>query len=933
MTEYTATVGETLYTASTTEPHIVIAEDRTVIVPDELLEIAAQFDHNIETVTFDCPRYWDDHDFYLMEVFVNYRCADGTIGSFPCKPPVVDSEDANIIHFDWTISRNVTCAKGNISFLVCAKYSNKDGVLEHQWSSRLNQEMKVLEGFECNTEDVISENPDLIEQILMRLSDIEKNGAGGSGVVSDTFIAKYGTTTIEEIVDARKNKKLVYAVTSDGTYFPYSIGGATAIFSRTYANHTDRLVVTEAGWAKHNTDLVSTENIDSVVSRQYIDETVPSTKAVYDFVLGDPCSLEVGFNRIHVLADTISADTFYVEKGTLAGVKEQILAGKSPKIKVRSIVTDEESHAEYAFLPSGHYYNFNAGNDYIIIEFIARFGSSLKEYTMKSVGEDIELNRFTESRSANIVSGSGVNMDEFLRNCTISYGRYENTNYTCIRVFREKIDGTYQYPFVYAPYGDKISDKTPLDVARDGDWTLVINAASGNPSYGVIVQDGTIVKDTVTGQVGAIPLTIDSNGDLGYATADADLNTLINAGIVSVTTGFGVILADYESVELPTIENISHYGQTVQRQIIGQFPNGDYAIITCEGRGFADSDGWTITQARAFCQNIGLKFAYNLDGGGSTAVIVGKKQLNTIYENETGRLRSTFIVFNGTTKLSVSGGEPSEPSTPIYTITNNLTNVYTSNGTPTVLENSTYTATLAADGGYSLSDVTVVMGGVDITDAVYNNGVISIAAVTGNVVITATATAVDGYTLCEYLETDGNQYINTGIKESTLYQVEYKSVKTNWSKTGHTLSGDKIYYPFLRRNTNTSGQCILVKISSENKTIFEDENINETIAHTVKAEIDGSNLISYLDGVEVQTTPIVTVTSTRTLNLFANYSPDTAYNFIGKWYYLKMWTADGSLFRHFRPAVRDTDGVVGVYDMVTATFYENAGTGAFVVPA
>jgi hypothetical protein len=407
MTEYTATVGETLYTASTTEPHIVIAEDRTVIVPDELLEIAAQFDHNIETVTFDCPRYWDDHDFFLMEVFVNYRCADGTIGSFPCKPPVVDSEDATIIHFDWTISRNVTCAKGNISFLVCAKYSNKDGVLEHQWSSRLNQEMKVLEGFECDTEDVISENPDIIEQILMRLSDMERNGAGGSGVVSDTFIAKYGKTTIKEITDARENKKIVYAVNSDKTYFPYSIGGAMAIFSRTNANHTDRLVVTESGWAKYNTDLVSTESIDSVVSRQSVDETVPSTKAVYDFVLGDPCSLEVGFNRIHVLADTISADTFYVEKGTLAGIKEQILEGNSPKIKVRGIVTDEESHAEYAFLPSGHYYNFNAGNDYIIIEFIARFGSSLKEYTMKAAGEDIELNRFTEASSANIVSDSG----------------------------------------------------------------------------------------------------------------------------------------------------------------------------------------------------------------------------------------------------------------------------------------------------------------------------------------------------------------------------------------------------------------------------------------------------------------------------------------------------------------------------------------------
>ena len=39
------------------EPHIVIGEDRFITVPSELKRIAVQYDHNIETVTFDCPRY------------------------------------------------------------------------------------------------------------------------------------------------------------------------------------------------------------------------------------------------------------------------------------------------------------------------------------------------------------------------------------------------------------------------------------------------------------------------------------------------------------------------------------------------------------------------------------------------------------------------------------------------------------------------------------------------------------------------------------------------------------------------------------------------------------------------------------------------------------------------------------------------------------
>ena len=42
------------YTAdSATEEHIVVGADRFITVPDSLKRIAVQFDHNIETVTFD----------------------------------------------------------------------------------------------------------------------------------------------------------------------------------------------------------------------------------------------------------------------------------------------------------------------------------------------------------------------------------------------------------------------------------------------------------------------------------------------------------------------------------------------------------------------------------------------------------------------------------------------------------------------------------------------------------------------------------------------------------------------------------------------------------------------------------------------------------------------------------------------------------------
>ena len=76
-----------------------------------------------------------------------------------------------------------------------------------------------------------------------------------------------------------------------------------------------------------------------------------------------------------------------------------------------------------------------------------------------------------------------------------------------------------------------------------------------------------------------------------------------------------------------------------------------------------------------------------------------------------------------------------------YSITNALDNVTSSNDTTKVESGTAYTAILTATAG-TITKATVTMGGKDITASAYNDGVINIAAVTGNVVITATAEVV-----------------------------------------------------------------------------------------------------------------------------------------------------------------------------------------------
>lgn len=86
-------------------------------------------------------------------------------------------------------------------------------------------------------------------------------------------------------------------------------------------------------------------------------------------------------------------------------------------------------------------------------------------------------------------------------------------------------------------------------------------------------------------------------------------------------------------------------------------------------------------------------------------------------------------------------------ATVYHSITNTLTNVTTSNDAVAAEDGTAYSATITAADGYTMSSVTVAMGGTDITSTAYNSdtGVVSIAAVTGDVVITAKATKVVPY--------------------------------------------------------------------------------------------------------------------------------------------------------------------------------------------
>lgn len=155
--------------------NIIVGADRFLTVPESIKKLGVQYDHDVNTVTFDCPRFWDGRDLATMKIYINYMRSDGTLGMSLCENVRLDKEDTEIIHFDWVISGHVTEVSGNISFLICAKKVDiSTGLEENHWNSELCNEMYVSVGLKCK-ETVLKKYPDIITQLLLKMENTLEN--------------------------------------------------------------------------------------------------------------------------------------------------------------------------------------------------------------------------------------------------------------------------------------------------------------------------------------------------------------------------------------------------------------------------------------------------------------------------------------------------------------------------------------------------------------------------------------------------------------------------------------------------------------------------------------------------------------------------------------------------------------------------------------
>lgn len=243
-------------------------------------------------------------------------------------------------------------------------------------------------------------------------------------------------------------------------------------------------------------------------------------------------------------------------------------------------------------------------------------------------------------------------------NMNINYYYANNTWYSITRIFKQKINGEFQYPFI------RVTDTayTPSQLWSIEPWDIITNSGMSGDSRGLEIQNSVVIRDAQPIEdPNRLPLLIDSNGNLSYydnPNTTGKGAQIVASGIVSAIVGWFPIIVDYNNFAYP---NIYPHDGTIkaQMQILGQYANDDYCIITASARGYMNSTGFTMAQMQTICKNLGLKFAYAFDGGGSTQTMYGGKRVTDIWVNDErvipgyGRPRTNFLTFNGKTSFSI----------------------------------------------------------------------------------------------------------------------------------------------------------------------------------------------------------------------------------------------------------------------------------------
>ena len=173
-------------------------------------------------------------------------------------------------------------------------------------------------------------------------------------------------------------------------------------------------------------------------------------------------------------------------------------------------------------------------------------------------------------------------------------------------------------------YGRNITDTTS-DMAANNNAVLAINGDYyGARQSGYVIRNGKLYRDT-SGNRDA--LVIQKNGEFKFVSeSETSASELLQDGALQVFS-FGPVLLNNGEVSVGENDEVGMAMASNPRTAIGYLGNNHYVFVVSDGR-TSESAGLSLYELASFMKELGVKDAYNLDGGGSSTMVFKGEIIN-----------------------------------------------------------------------------------------------------------------------------------------------------------------------------------------------------------------------------------------------------------------------------------------------------------------
>ena len=173
-----------------------------------------------------------------------------------------------------------------------------------------------------------------------------------------------------------------------------------------------------------------------------------------------------------------------------------------------------------------------------------------------------------------------------------------------------------------------------------------------------------------------------------------------------------------------------------------------------------------------------------------------------------------------------------------------------------------------------------------------------------------------GYTQLDYIEATGTQWINTGVTGNARWEldIKFKTGISHRQLMGYGGNGQEYWGVQVHGGYGVHEDGTLVGVAAGTR---------DTVIHSYG---ENSNYSIWVQNKSVNVSSSIDVSS-HEYQLFCIMS-NTSFGCHAKLYRCRC-VQNGSLIRDFVPARRNSDGAIGLLDVVNNVFYGNSGSGVF----